>query len=179
MPLIHDKRVSETSPVSSALRSFFSHFDPMQLIPMLVLLTFGIVFVYGTGQQVGGVHAEVFWKRQIIWVSIGLCLWLFFSFFNYKYLGPASILLYAVALLLLILVLMKGIGVVRFGARRWLDIAGVSVQPAEIAKLAIILLVSWLLSLKRFPVNHWKTLLLLFVLLQSRWRLLLQMVKSL
>ena len=58
MPLIHDKRVSETSPVSSALRSFFSHFDPMQLIPMLVLLTFGIVFVYGTGQQVGGVHAR-------------------------------------------------------------------------------------------------------------------------
>ncbi len=165
MPLIHDKRVSETSPVSSALRSFFSHFDPLQLIPMLVLLAFGIIFVYGTGQQVGGVHAEVFWKRQIIWVSIGLCLWLFFSFFNYKYLGPASILLYAVALVLLALVLVKGIGVLRFGARRWLDIAGVSVQPAEIAKLAVILLVSWLLSLKRFPVNNWKTLLLLVGLL--------------
>ncbi len=164
MPLIHDKRVAESSPVGSALRSFFSHFDPMQLLPMAVLLTFGIVFVYGTGQQVGGVHAEVFWKRQIIWIAIGLGLWLFFSFFNYKYLGVASILLYAGSLVLLVLVLVKGIGVVRFGARRWLDIAGVSVQPAEIAKLAVILLVSWVLSLKRFPVNSWKTLLLLLAL---------------
>ena len=164
MPLIHDKRVAESSPVGSALRSFFSQFDPMQLLPMAVLLTFGIVFVYGTGQQVGGVHAEVFWKRQIIWIAIGLGLWLFFSFFNYKYLGVASILLYAGSLVLLVLVLVKGIGVVRFGARRWLDIAGVSVQPAEIAKLAVILLVSWVLSLKRFPVNSWKTLLLLLAL---------------
>lgn len=164
MPLIHDKRVPETSSVSSALRVFFSHFDPLQLIPMLVLLAFGIIFVYGTGQQVGGVHAEVFWKRQIMWSSIGLCLWFFFSFLNYKYLGPLSIALYAAALVLLVLVLIDGVGVLRFGARRWLDIAGVSVQPAEIAKLAVIVLLSWLLSLKMFPVNHWKTLLLLTAL---------------
>ena len=54
MPLIHDKRLTETPPALAVLRSFFSRFDLMQLIPMTVLLLTGLLFIYGTGQQIGG-----------------------------------------------------------------------------------------------------------------------------
>ena len=38
----------------AALRSVFFRFDYKQIIPMIILLLFGVFFVYGIGQQVGG-----------------------------------------------------------------------------------------------------------------------------
>jgi len=160
MPLIQEHKEPEISPVSSALRVFFSHFDPLQFIPMICLLAIGVLFVYGTGQQAGGFYAYL-WKRQLLWLSIGLCLWLFFSFLSYRYLYLLEILLYPLSLFLLVYVLFGGVKY--YGAHRWLEVFGVSVQPSEIAKLACVLFCAKLLSMKQFPVNNWKTLLLLSV----------------
>ena len=55
---------------------FFHHIDLLQIIPMLILLTIGAVFIYGIGQQVGGFAAATFWKRHLIYMGIGLAFWI-------------------------------------------------------------------------------------------------------
>ena len=125
MPLIHDKRLAETPPVFTVLRSFFARFDALQILPMLALLAAGVLFIYGTGQQVGGVYAE-FWQRQLVWIGLGLVLWLVFSLFDYHFYGIFALALYPVSLFLLVYVLFFGVKF--YGARRWLDIAGVRSQ---------------------------------------------------
>lgn len=133
------------------LRGLAARFDWFQILPMVSLLAIGAIFIYGTGHQVGGVHAEIFWKRQLLYMGAGFAVWLFLVFFDYRWLAPASALLYPLSILLLTGVLF--FGVERFHARRWFSVFGVSVQPSEIAKLAVIMSVSWLLSLKHADVN--------------------------
>lgn len=133
------------------LKDFFLRFDLFQVIPMLALLTAGILFIYGTGQQVGGIHASVFWKRQLFYAGAGLILWFTLLFFDYRWLIPALFLLYPLSIALLVLVLTHG--TVYFHARRWLDLGPLTFQPSEIGKLAVILAVSWILSLPKANVN--------------------------
>ena len=76
----------------------------MQLIPMTVLLLTGLLFIYGTGQQIGGFYAEL-WGRQVVWIGIGAALWLTLSLFDYRNYGLLALCLYPVGLFLLIYVL--------------------------------------------------------------------------
>lgn len=161
MPLIHDKKLTETPPVLIFLRSFFSRFDLLQILPATVLLLTGVLFIYGTGQQIGGIYA-LHWERQVLWIGIGVVFWLIFSLFDYRYYGVLSLLLYPFGLLLLIYVLFAGD--VRYGARRWLEIGGVSLQPSEIVKLLTIVLASWIFSLEKFRITRWKSLGILVLL---------------
>ena len=51
-----------------------------------------------------------------------------------------------------------------YGARRWLDIAGVSVQPSEIAKLLTVILAAWLFTTERFRITRWRSVGLMLLL---------------
>ena len=138
---------------------FFHHIDLLQIIPMLILLTIGAVFIYGIGQQVGGFAAATFWKRHLIYMGIGLAFWVALSFIDYRWFGPASAVLYPVSILLLVYVLVYGVKY--FGARSWIEFGPVNFQPAEIAKLAVVLACAWILSMKGVDVNHFLWMLLL------------------
>ena len=148
-----DVRAEDTQqhPVFSLLSTFFDRFDWFQVIPTLLLLAIGALFIYGTGQQVGGVHATEIWQKQMLFMGMGLFFWFALVFFDYRWLIPGTFVIYPVSLLLLILVLMFGTEI--FGARRWLSIGGFSYQPSEMAKLGVILSVSFLLSRKKADIN--------------------------
>ena len=151
-------------PVKQFIRKFFSHFDLLQIIPALTLIFAGILFIYGAGEQ-SGYGAGLFWKRQFCYAIASVCIWLFLTFFDYRWLGPASIPCYAVSIVLLIVVLFWGPEV--NNAHRWLDFGGFSIQPSEFAKLAVILSLSWLLSLKKADINKplWAFLFFLIVVI--------------
>ncbi len=136
------------------LGSVLHHVDFLQIIPMLILLAIGACFIYGIGQQVGGFAAATFWKRHLFYMGIGLTLWAVISFVDYRWFGPASAVLYPVSIFLLVLVLIPGVGTMYFGARSWLEFGPVNFQPAEIAKLAVILACAWILSMKGADVNR-------------------------
>ena len=140
----------DLQPPSALLKSFFIRFDYFQIVPMILLLCVGLLFIYGTGQQIGGVYAGI-WKRQLLYMGIGFFCWGVCIFIDYRWFAPGTILFYPLAILLLVLVLF--VGTEQFGARRWLSIAGFSVQPSEFGKLAVLLAVSRLLSLSKADIN--------------------------
>lgn len=151
---VFTRKKSDGSQFLAVLRSVFFRFDWKQIIPMFVLLLFGVFFVYGIGQQVGGVGAEIYWRRQIQWAVIGLAIWLVTSVFDYRKYGVISLFLWPFCTALLGIVLKFGVG--RFGAKRWFSLFGFSVQPSEIAKLCTIIFLAWLLSRKDIDVNKIK-----------------------
>jgi cell division protein FtsW len=83
---------------------------------------------------------------QPVWVGLGFLAFLTAALSNYGWLKKYPVLswlIFAVAVTLLVLVLVPGLGIKIKGARRWLGFGGIRFQPSEIAKLALIILLAW------------------------------------
>jgi len=104
------------------------------------LLALGMVMLYSSSMaQVGARYLVM----QLVWCGLGLAACAATSLLDYRHLKKVWWLLLAVALAMLALVLVPHIGVVRGHARRWFSLGGVSFQPSEFAKLALIIGLAW------------------------------------
>ena len=121
--------------------SFFKIF-----ILALIIAALGVLSIYSSTFQKEGTQWQEIYKRQMLWIIIGLTGFFFMSKFNYRKLWDANYFIYGVALFFLILVF--SLGVVRLGAQRWLKIAWFNFQPSEFAKLAIIIFLARYFSRK-------------------------------
>jgi len=156
-----DREETPAQILRDAIVRFFARFDLMQIIPLALLLTIGMSFVYSTGQQVGGHHVELF-NRQCVYLAVGVALWFTFIMVDYRWIGLFSLLFYPAVVVILILVLL--FGPVRNNTRRWIDIGPVSLQPSELGKMAVLFAVAWLASFKRVNVNKIKWIALIGLL---------------
>lgn len=126
--------------------------DFQLLILTLLLVGFGLVMVFSSSSSIAiasdkfNNDALYFTKKQLMWAIIGL-FGMFFAmnirFNKYKKLYAPFFLLTTV---MLVIVLISG--AVLNGARSWIHIFGFSLQPAEFAKIAIILYLSALITKK-------------------------------
>src|SRR5438067_11854295 len=104
------------------------------------LLALGMVMLYSSGMaQVGAGYLV----RQLIWCGVGLAACITITMIDYRHLRKVWWLLLAIAIAALVLVLVPHVGVVRGHARRWFNFAGISIQPSEFAKLALIIALAW------------------------------------
>jgi len=153
------------------VREFILRFDFMQLFPLITLLSIGVLFIYGTGQQIGISRYETAYQKQIQWIILGMAVWTTLSLIDYRKLTFFVWPIYGFSLFLLTLVLF--LGEERFGAKRWLSIAGLSFQPSELAKLATLLAIAWILSRRGFSINHIPSLLLVSAVTGLQFMLIL------
>ena len=117
----------------------------LALLLMGGLLTlFSATYYKAAGQ--GDALLEV--KRQLIGIALGAVLMLITSRIPYTFWRDSRVVVAALgaSFLLLILVIIPGIGVYLNGSRRWLNIAGMSFQPSEVAKIASVLYLASTLS---------------------------------
>ncbi len=121
--------------------SFFKIF-----VLVLVISILGIFTIYSSTYQKTGTQWQDIYKRQMLWLTIGLSCFFLMSRFNYRKLWDANYFIYGIALFFLLLVF--SLGVIRLGAQRWLKIAWFNFQPSEFAKLAIIIFLARYFSRK-------------------------------
>jgi cell division protein FtsW len=122
------------------------------LVAVLCLLVVGIVWVYSSSFIVA--HNEFgddyyFLTRHLMALAGGLILMGFLAGVDYRRWRRWALLGVIVAVTLLVLVLIPGLGIEIYGSRRWLQTGGIlpGAQPSEFAKIAVIVFVaSWLAS---------------------------------
>ncbi|MCL2609474.1 MAG: rod shape-determining protein RodA [Treponema sp.] len=114
--------------------------DYLLLLPVLVLTTIGIMFIYSAGISTSGESASGEYLRQIIWASVGLALALALSMANYRVLYRIALPLFLGTVALLAATV--AFGRLVQGAERWLRIGGIGLQGSEFAKLATIVLLA-------------------------------------
>lgn len=136
-------RLADFSAVKTAQRR--RGFDTGFFVLVLVLLTVGVVMVlsssyarayYDPGNITGG-NAAYYFIRQLLFAVIGVGAMLLASRVPMALYRRASFPFLGGVLVLLLLV--PFVGVKANGARRWLGVGGLTVQPSELAKLAVIL----------------------------------------
>ena len=130
------KPAVQKAPVSASV----GRIDMPFLILAFALLAIGLVMV-ASSSYVSAYYSKgdsyYYIKRQLIFAVIGIVIMFAVAFFDYHRFRKFAFPLLCVAVVLLILVLIPGIGVKVNGARRWLNF-GVQFQPSEIGKFAII-----------------------------------------
>lgn len=100
---------------------------------------------------------EVFW-RQVIYALGGVVIYLFFAFYDYHRLAKFNRISYFITLALLIFVLLFAREIK--GSTRWIDLGFFQLQPAEFAKIVVILGLSRWMYLKRGQINSWKNIII-------------------
>lgn len=107
-------------------------------IVILILISISIIFVYSAQFQAPGETGSI-WFKQLIYAGIGLVLYLFTSWINYRVLIRWATWIFSFSLLLLIIVFFfPEVN----GAHRWISISNFTIQPSEFAKPAVIIFLS-------------------------------------
>jgi cell division protein FtsW len=123
--------------------------DVPLLVATICLLFIGVVMVYSSSNFMAEQRFDsqyYFLKRQMAAILAGLVLLWATSRIDYRKLDRLALPLLGLTLLLLLAVLTPGIGVRVGGAKRWLHAPGFNFQPAEFAKLTIVLYAASLLA---------------------------------
>lgn len=136
----------------------FKYFDTPLLIISGLLILVGLVLIYGTSRS--GDTMSVFY-RQGIYVLIGIPIFLGFAWSNYQQLAKINRTVYVVLLIFLLYLLIFGDPI--RGSARWIDFGVFNLQPAEFAKISVILGLSRWLYLRRGQINSLSNIILTFV----------------
>lgn len=143
---------------------------------LLALLALGIVMVQSAAMSLG---AASWWHwsdrgvRHALFAALALLTFITVSRFNYRILAGRSaasspaVWGLLVAYGLCFAVLLPGVGTVVNGARRWIEIGPLRIQPSEVAKWATVLFLAWRISrpgIERFTTGFLPTCLALGVL---------------
>jgi rod shape determining protein RodA len=101
----------------------------------------GVAFIYSAQLQTGGSD----WEKQLVFLALGAGVYGVVALVDYRFWLDVAHWFYLGTLLLLVLVLIPKVGSSRFGAQRWLDLGFFSLQPADPAKVAVLLMSASLL----------------------------------
>ena len=117
--------------------------DKTVVVIMLMLLAMGLVTLFSATYYprttAGDPLSAV--KKQLIGIALGAGACVVLSRVPYRFFRKPRVMLIllAVAAVLLVLVIIPGIGVSINGSRRWLNLMGLSMQPSEFAKYAMVI----------------------------------------
>ena len=122
------------------------YYDFNLVAVIILIMCFGLIMLYSTSSYMAQINEgdDMFYFKKQAMYSIGcLVLAIIVSYFDYHILAKFPFVIYVVAAVLMVLV-KTPLGVTSHGARRWLKL-GVQFQPAEIAKIAVIITLSYLI----------------------------------
>lgn len=131
-------------------QSAFAGFDPVLTVAVGILLFIGTLLVYAATRDwyaTNGLDPEYYLKRHVINIAIGIMLAWGTTVIDYRLLRAYTPILWGLGVLGLLFVLIPGLGAEVNGAQAWIPLpGGFQIQPAELAKISIIVGLSMLLS---------------------------------
>lgn len=136
--------------------------DYLLLTIVICLSLFGVLMVYNA--SVVEAHREFldkfyFARQQLLWTAIGIGLMFVISRFPVKFFLNISLWAFLATTTLLLFILIPGVGTQTLGARRWLNLGILSLQPAEFAKLTLAMYLASLLTKRRYLAQFTVTVL--------------------
>ena len=136
---------------NSIINQYFSGIDRPLFATVVALCLFSLFNLYG----IGGTQNPYFWK-QVVFVVLGVVMMGIFSFFNYRYLKNNSVAVFALYIISIVLLMMPFLFDSIRGVRAWISIGGLTFEPAEFVKLALIVLMAKYFSQRHIHINDYR-----------------------
>ena len=146
---------------------WWKNIDKLILIIVLVLFFLGLFFSLVSTSLIASnklqTNSYYFFVKHFIFVLAGLCFLFSFSILEQEKLFKLSIVLFFIFFVLLALV--PFIGVEVKGSKRWIDIGSiVRLQPIELLKPFFVIIISLILTIKKYQNKYFKYLISIFLL---------------
>jgi rod shape determining protein RodA len=136
---------------------YLKNMDWVLFSAVLLLLSFGLVEIYSVALGQDSLNLISF-KKQVLFIGIGLFLFFFFTFFDYFNLRSFNTYIYIGGILFLLSVLFFGIEV--RGTRGWFSLGSFNIQPVEFIKIVLILFLAKYFSSVSIKINPLKHLII-------------------
>lgn len=130
------------------------------LIAVLCLLALGIVMMFSlsgkqAAQGTGAIYGSL--QRQLFWIALGGAACVALSRVDYRWFVRRSVPILFGTTFLLLLVFVPHVGKKINGSWRWLSVAGMTIQPSEFVKGAVVLFLAyWLAKNQRRMQTSWQ-----------------------
>ncbi len=149
------KKPKEKEP---GLRLFDGPIDSVFFLIIIVLLVFGIVMMFSASYVEGLSHGDgyMYVKTQCFAAVVGILLMVFISFWDYHILMNSKIVILAFIAMLGLLTYTTFFGHEEYGARRWLEIGSMSLQPSELMKPVLIVFLAYIMVKKNSKFNSFR-----------------------
>ena len=145
--------IFRTRSRSSRIRENFNNFDRVLTFSVAALLLIGTLLVWAATMSwfaSQNLDPQYYLKRHIVNILIGGLLAYLTTLIDYRLLRAYTPIVWGLAVLGLVAVIIPGIGTTVNGARAWISFpGGFQIQPAELAKIGIIVGISMILAEKR------------------------------
>ena len=136
-------------------RHAFRHFDYGLLLLAGVLVAYGGLLIYSASltaypDGIAGLSHPV--VKQALFAAFGLTMMAIIAWTDYRVFGQMAPALYALAILILVVVLFLGEST--FGSRRWITVGGTQIQASEVAKLLTIIALAHFLADRQHQITR-------------------------
>ena len=132
---------------SNKISKWWYSLDHISLFAIFIILLCGLVMSYSVSpviaQKIGSHHAH-FYQRHIFFAILAVITILFFSFLPIEFINKISI--FAIIIILSLIIIILFLDLELKGAKRWINIFNISVQPSEFLKPFFIVTNAWFLS---------------------------------
>lgn len=122
----------------------FEKFDYILFFCVAILLGLSVSFIYSSGINSEGVLVSKEYIKQIIWSMCGLIIMGIVAVLDYRKIYRYAPFLFGAAMLMLVYTMLFGKYV--NGARSWIGIGELGIQPSELTKILYILFLAWYLD---------------------------------
>lgn len=134
------------------------HLDLSIVLIIFLLVGIGLMTI-SSATNVLDTGNYKFIQVQAIGFILGIIAVILMLWVDYNTLGSLAYFIYAGSILFLLMVKIPGIGVIRNGARSWIDLGFISIQPSEFAKIGFIISLAKLLESRESRLENLRDLL--------------------
>ncbi|MBT8931333.1 cell division protein FtsW [Lactobacillus delbrueckii subsp. bulgaricus] len=131
------------------MKETFQYFDYRIFIVYLLLMTIGVIAVYSASSEIlliNGFKATVYGQKQLFYAFFGVLICLACYSINLDYLRRGKLLLWLLVIVAGLLVYVLFFGQAVNGAKGWINLGPINIQPLELAKLVLTLYLAWMLA---------------------------------
>ncbi len=149
-----EREINNTAvPETGARKGYF--YDTSLLCTVIFVFALGCLIIYSSSQYTAALerngNSAYYFKRQLVIGGAGLIAAVIISLVvNYHWLDKFNAIAVKISywgsIVLLMYTLVKGVA--SHGKSRWINILGIQFQPAEVAKIGLIIWIAWFISKK-------------------------------
>jgi len=134
-------------------------FNKIPSIDWVLLLAIIPIILAGLFTMNSFSGSNLFFNRQIIWIAVSIAVFFFISTVDFKFLRKTGIVFGLYIGTIAVLGALFLFGAVTKGAQGWFDVGLFSIQPSEVAKLVLILVLAKYFSRRHVEIKNFKHIL--------------------